>query len=95
MHVARMQVPDDDRVLAVVTVLAVHDGHLYGTGDLALVDQELRVPAAGGFIALQDDPEQWLLGLPLEYRTPYLVVDVVDVPAERVDELIAGMTQIG
>lgn len=94
MYVARMQKPDDEHELAVATVLTIRDGHLYAAGDLSLVDLDLQVPTEAGFIALSDDPAGWLAGLPGEYRTPYLVVDLVDVPDEHVDELIAGMTQI-
>lgn len=94
MYVARMHKPDDAHELVVVTILTVREGHLYAAGDLSLVDLELQVPTEAGFIALSDDPAGWLAGLPEEYRTPYLVVDLVDVPDERADELIAGMTQI-
>ena len=94
MYVARMHKPNDEHELVEVTMLTVRDGHLYAAGDLSLVDLDLQVPTEAGFIALSDDPAGWLAGLPQEYRTPYLVVDLVDVPDEYADEVITGMTQI-
>lgn len=94
MYVARMHKPNDKHELVEVTMLTVRDGHLYAAGDLNLVDLDLQVPTEAGFIALRDDPAGWLAGLPQEYRTPYLVVDLVDVPDEYADEVITGMTQI-
>lgn len=95
MYVARMHKPNDERELAVVTVLTVHEGHFYASGDLSLIDLDLKVPSEAGFVSAKSDPKGWLAGLPEEYRTPYLVVDLVDVTDDHAAELLAGMTRIG
>lgn len=94
MRVARMYQPNDEREPAVVTVLTVHEGGLYAGGDLDLVDPDLEVPTDDGFVSFGDDPHRWLTGLPEEYRTPYLMVDLVDVPDDHAGELLAGMTRL-